>query len=105
MCTDKAGNKTLGKHAALTDIFRVTQRKSFGEILPDGDSRPFESKLLPKWSKVAQTYQTHCDICPMSHRVALTSGKMELKTRYFLQNIAFLSQSRSSIANAPPVVS
>ena len=51
-------------------------------------------------------YQTHCDICPMSHQVASTSGKIELKTRYFLQNIAFLSQSRRSIdiTNAPPVL-
>ena len=51
-----------------------------------------------------QTYQTHCDICPMSHQVASTSGKIELKTRYFLQNIAFPSQSRRSITNAPPVL-
>ena len=39
-------------------------------------------------------YQTHCDICPMSYQVASTSGKIELKTRYFLQNIAFFSESR-----------
>ena len=46
-------------------------------------------------------YQTHCDICPMSHRVASsTSGKIQLKTGYFLQNIAFLSQSRRFITNA-----
>ena len=41
----------------------------------------------------------------MSHRVASTSGKIQLKTRYFLQNIAFLSHSRRSITNAPLVLS
>ena len=29
------------------------------------------------------SYQTHCDVCPMSHWVVSTSGKLELKTRYF----------------------
>ena len=41
----------------------------------------------------------------MSHRVVSTSGKIELKTRYFLQNKTFLSQSRRCITNAPPVLS
>ena len=45
------------------------------------------------------------DICPMSHRTVSTSCKIELKTRYFLQNIAFLFQSRRSITNALPVLS
>ena len=48
-----------------------------------------------------KSYQSHCD---MAHQVASTSGKIELKTRYFLQNIAFPSQSRRSITNAPPVL-
>ena len=41
----------------------------------------------------------------MSHWVASTSGKEKLKTSYFLQNIAFLCQSRRSIKNVPPVLS
>ena len=40
----------------------------------------------------------------MSYRVASTSGKIELKTRYFLQNIAFFAESRKSITNTPPVL-
>ena len=63
------------------------------------------SEIIFPEAKLAFTYQTHCDICPMSHRVVSTSGKIELKTRYFLQNKTFLSQSRRCITNAPPVLS
>ena len=72
--------------------------------------RPRElSFRLKKWLfsgnfAILTAYQTHCDICPMSHQVASTSSKIELKTRYFLQNIAFLSQGRRPITNAPPVL-
>ena len=37
------------------------------------------------------SYETHCDICPMSYRVTPTSGEIAQKLGNFRQNIAFRS--------------
>ena len=36
-----------------------------------------------------ESYETHCDICPMSYHVTPTSGEIAQNLRNFFQNIAF----------------
>ena len=111
LCRENKSDTVVCLMTNQRSLYRGTHRQFLENICSKDDlrSRIFGTivvKFLPCLPLLGfSTYQTHCDICPVSHRVASTSCKIEQKTRHFLQNIAFLSQSRRYFTNAPLVLS